>query len=85
MAHQIPLDHEDEPLEVRYLRWLVVTQVTPWLLRGLLLLATDIEPGVLREGHSENSRFFHFARQSDHTWCRTREKVCCRARRSTKR
>jgi hypothetical protein len=60
MAHQIPLDHQEEPLELRYLRWMVVAQVTPWLLRGLLLLAAGIEPGVLREGHSKNNRFFHF-------------------------
>jgi len=38
MAHQLLLNEETEPLEIRYLRWLVVASVTPWLLRGLLLL-----------------------------------------------
>jgi hypothetical protein len=60
MAHQLPLDHEEEPLEVRYLRWLVIDQVTPWLLRGLLLLEVGIEPAVLQDGFSASSRFFNF-------------------------
>lgn len=60
MAHQLPLDHEKEPLEVRYLRWLVVSYVTPWLLRSLLLLDIGIEPALLRDQLSANSRFFYF-------------------------
>ena len=46
LAHQLPLDEEKEPLEVRYLRWLVVANITPWLLRGLLLLEAGIDPRV---------------------------------------
>ena len=44
MAHHLLPDEEKEPLAVRYLRWLVVAYVTPWLLRGLLLLHAGIEP-----------------------------------------
>ena len=60
MAHQLPLDEEEEPLDVRLLRWLVVTQVTPWLLRGLLLLEAGIEPSPLHRGCMGNSRFLSF-------------------------
>jgi hypothetical protein len=60
MAHQIPQNHQKEPLEVRHLRWLVVAQVTPWLLRGLLLLGAGIEPSVLHDRHLANNRFVHF-------------------------
>lgn len=59
MAHQLPLDHEKEPLEKRYLRWLVVDQITPWLLRGLLLLEAGIDPTVLHDGALAHSRFFY--------------------------
>jgi hypothetical protein len=59
MAHQTPLDHEEEPLEVRYLRWMVVANATPWLLRGLLLLEVGIEPGPLHFGHMGYSRFLY--------------------------
>jgi hypothetical protein len=59
MAHQTPLDHEREPLEVRYLRWMVVANATPWLLRGLLLLELGIEPGPLHLGHMGYSRFLY--------------------------
>jgi hypothetical protein len=59
MAHQTPLDHEREPLEVRYLRWMVVANATPWLLRGLLLLEVGIEPGPLHLGHMGYSRFLY--------------------------
>ena len=45
---------------MRYLRWLVVSQVTPWLLRGLLLLEAGIEPSLLRDQHSAHNRFFYF-------------------------
>jgi ApeA N-terminal domain 1 len=60
MAHQLPLDEEQEPLDVRYLRWLVVTSVTPWLLRGLLLLEAGVDPSVLHSRHLANNRFLHF-------------------------
>jgi hypothetical protein len=54
-----PLDHEEEPLEVRYLRWIVVANATPWLLRGLLLLEVGIGPGALRLRHMGYSRFLY--------------------------
>ncbi len=60
MAHQLPLDYGEEPLEVRHLRWLVVSYITPWLLRSLLLLQVGIEPALLRDRLSGNSRFFYF-------------------------
>jgi hypothetical protein len=60
LAHLLLLDEEKEPLEVRYLRWLVVASVTPWLLRGLLLLAAGIDPTVLHERHLAYDRFVLF-------------------------
>jgi hypothetical protein len=60
MAHQSPLDGEKEPLEVRYLRWLVVANITPWLLRGLLLLEAGIDPSVLHDRHLAYGYFLTF-------------------------
>jgi ApeA N-terminal domain 1 len=60
MAHQLPLDEEKEPLEVRYLRWLVVANITPWLLRGLLLLEAGIDPSVLHDRYLAYGRFRYF-------------------------
>jgi len=60
MAHQFPLDHENEPLGVRHLRWSVVASVMPWLLRGLLLLEAGIDPSVLHDRHVAYSRFLDF-------------------------
>lgn len=60
MAHQFPLDHEREPLGVRHLRWLVVASVTPWLLRGLLLLEAGIDPSVLHDRHLAYRQFLYF-------------------------
>lgn len=60
MAHQLPLDEEKEPLEVRYLRWLVVATITPWLLRGLLLLEAGIDPSALHDRHLAYGRFLSF-------------------------
>jgi hypothetical protein len=57
MAHQLLLDEAEEPLDARQLRWLVVTQITPWLLRGLLLLEAGIEPSVLHFQHRGSSRY----------------------------
>jgi hypothetical protein len=36
---------------------MVISQVTPWLLRALLLCRVGVEPGVLREKYLENERF----------------------------
>jgi hypothetical protein len=60
MAHQLPLDEEKEPLEVRNLRWLVVVNITPWLLRGLLLLEAGIDPSVLHDRYLAYGRFLYF-------------------------
>jgi ApeA N-terminal domain 1 len=60
MAHEFPLDHEREPLEVRHLRWSVVASATPWLLRGLLLLEAGIDPAVLHDRHLAYRRFLTF-------------------------
>jgi hypothetical protein len=57
MAHQLLLDEEKEPLDARQLRWLVVTQITPWLLRGLLLLEAGIDASVLHFRHLGSSRY----------------------------
>lgn len=57
MAHQLLLDDEKEPLAARQLRWLVVTEITPWLLRGLLLLEAGIDPSVLHFHHQGSSRY----------------------------
>ena len=60
MAHQLPLDEEKEPIEVRYLRWSVVASVTPWILRGLLLLEVGIDPSVLHDRHLAYGHFLSF-------------------------
>jgi hypothetical protein len=60
MAHQLPLNDENEPLEVRNLRWLVVANITPWLLRGLLLLEAGIDPSVLHDRYLAHGRFLYF-------------------------
>ncbi len=60
MAHRSPLDEEKEPFEVRYLRWSVVATVTPWLLRGLLLLEAGIDPSVLHDRHLAYGDFLSF-------------------------
>jgi len=60
MAHQLPLDEEKEPIEVRYLRWSVVASVTPWILRGLLLLEAGIDPSVLHDRHLAYGQFLSF-------------------------
>ena len=57
MAHQLLRDEEKEPLAARQLRWLVVTHITPWLLRGLLLLEAGVDPSVLHFHHQGSSRY----------------------------
>jgi len=58
-AHHIPIDQNKEPLEMSYLRWLIVVTATPWLLRALLLLHAGIRPDVIRDGFLESDRFEH--------------------------
>ena len=60
MAHQLSLDEEKEPIEVRYLRWSVVASVTPWLLRALLLLDAGIDPSVLHDRYLAYGQFLSF-------------------------
>jgi hypothetical protein len=45
------------PLQDHYDRWMVLTIVTPWLLRVRLLLEAGISPEVLREKYLENEAF----------------------------
>jgi hypothetical protein len=49
-AHQLP---PEGALQDRYDRWIVLSTVTPWLLRTLLLLEVGIPPQVLREKYLE--------------------------------
>jgi hypothetical protein len=59
-AHQLPQDEAKEPLEVRVRRWTLVSYVTPWLLRALLLLHAGVEPDVLHKRYLEFGRFAFF-------------------------
>jgi hypothetical protein len=54
--HLLPSD-EKEPLVARFDRLAVVSYVTPWLLRLLLLLRAGIEPDALRRACLEYERF----------------------------
>lgn len=56
-AHQLPQNNAKEPLVDRITRWTVVSSVTPWLLRALLLLEVGIDPQFLRERYLENENF----------------------------
>lgn len=57
-------DTGDQP---GYLRWLVVTSVTPWLPRGLLMLEAGIEPNVLHKQHLAYRRYRYFRDDSEKT------------------
>jgi hypothetical protein len=59
-AHQLEQDEAREPFAERVLRWLVVTNVTSWLLRGLLLLWAGVEPEVLHARFLDSQRFGFF-------------------------
>jgi hypothetical protein len=50
-AHQLP-DKKKQALEDRFRSWIVVTYVTLWLIRALLLLLlhAGVEPQVFRDG-----------------------------------
>ena len=56
-AHQLPQDNEKDPLDDRARRWIVISRVTPWLLRALLLLEVGVEPQLLRQKYLENENF----------------------------
>lgn len=57
IAHHLVLDEEKEPFVDRVDRWVVVSTVTRWLLRLLLLIQAGIEPGALREACLNSDRF----------------------------
>jgi hypothetical protein len=57
MAHHLQLDEAKEPLGQRYLRYLVVITITPWLLRGLLLLHAGIDADRLHRAYLNHDRF----------------------------
>jgi hypothetical protein len=56
-AHQLPQNNAKDPLDDRITRWTVVSSVTPWLLRALLLLEVGVDAQVLREKYLENQNF----------------------------
>jgi hypothetical protein len=60
IAHPLPVGEQMEPQEVRHLRWLVVASITPWLLRGLLLIQAGIDPRVLHDRYLAYDRFLSF-------------------------
>jgi hypothetical protein len=61
MAHHLQLDESKEPLPQRYLRYMVVITITPWLLRGLLLLHAGIDADRVHQAYVSHQRF-QFAR-----------------------
>ena len=56
-AHQLPQDDEADPLDDRVRRWIVISRITPWLLRALLLLEIGVDAEVLRKKYLENEYF----------------------------
>lgn len=57
LTHHLIPDEEREPLETRYLRWIVVSTLTPWLLRCLLLVHAGIDREVLHDRLLMSKRF----------------------------
>jgi hypothetical protein len=53
-AHQL---RQEGDLQDRYERWIVLSIITPWLLRARLLLEAGIAPQVLREKYLVNETF----------------------------
>lgn len=62
-AHQLPQDDVKDPFETRFDRWAVVSRVTPWLLRALILLEIGIDPATLRE-NCLNKQYFAMFREN---------------------
>jgi hypothetical protein len=60
LAHHLIQNKKKEPLEVLYVRWLVASSITPWLLRGLLLLRAGVAPDVLHSACLRSNRFENF-------------------------
>ncbi len=57
IAHHLVLNDEKESLADRIDHWVVVSYVTPWLLRLLLLLYAGIEPDALHTACLDSDRF----------------------------
>jgi hypothetical protein len=57
IAHHLKLKVKKEPLADHYARWMVVTTITPWLLRALLLKHAGIEPDALHDGYMAHESF----------------------------
>lgn len=57
LAHHLVLSEEKEPFAARIDRWAVVSLVTPWLLRLLLLFRAGIEPHALHTACLGSVRF----------------------------
>jgi hypothetical protein len=57
LAHHLVPDDSKEPFESRVLRWIVVSTVTPWLLRCLLLIHAGIDREVLHNRLLMSQRF----------------------------
>ena len=57
IAHRLVLSDEKEPLADRIDRWVVISSVTPWLLRLLLLLHAGIDPDALHTACLSSGRF----------------------------
>ena len=57
IAHHLVLNDKKESLADRIDRWVVVSMVTPWLLRLLLLLHAGIEPDALHAACLGSERF----------------------------
>jgi hypothetical protein len=57
IAHRLVLSEEKEPLADRIDRWAVISFVTPWLLRILLLLHAGIDPDTLHTACLSSGRF----------------------------
>lgn len=60
LAHQLLPADEAEPLKIRALEWLVISNVAAWLLRALVLLRAGMDPQQLRERFLRFERFRFF-------------------------
>jgi hypothetical protein len=57
IAHRLVVNDKKEPLADRIDRWTVISLITRWLLRLLLLLRAGIEPDTLHESCLQSDRF----------------------------
>ena len=57
IAHHLIIDTNREPLADRIDRWVVISMVTPWLLRLILLLHAGFDPALLREACLDYQKF----------------------------